>query len=502
MVLAACVLLAFWWIMRRTVPEHAVRIPANAPLVLTLNLRALGLDILLGGSVEDTVKHKEEPAREDDDLKKAIEQNGGHGLSWRKDVLCFVQADSSQPQYFAAVIVLSDAETFGGLASGYLAKRFGSAVKKDGALQTLYADSLGLLLGWNENELLLLKKLQGDSAFLHGELKKLFAQTGANSLLSNADFRAHQLEDFDAALWVNMKQGRVAGRLEKYGWQDQNLASADYLHLLLQFRDGEARLLQKNISANAARKIEYDTEPLLFHKPAQLSASWNGRLPDEKQFAKSPLGHWLQEQSGEAAKWRSALKGNFSLAVHDTIHYTRTYITFDYDENFEQTQVQRSVPEMMPGFTACFPVNDRAQLEILLKAWQEKDSLQLKNGALRLPGDLPAYLKLQDSLLVLGTHPGKQLELQPRGALAASKGEAVRAFIDMPKLLSAYPADSLDVRARLQLERWQRWSRELTFSVSLPQGNMLVSEMRLRFAEENVNGLVQLMKILRGTALE
>lgn len=505
-VLVALGCAAFWWVMRRTLPEHAARIPAGVPFVATINIRELALDVFFGGELSpDTSSSAASRSSDRDALEKAMKDNGGGGLSWRKDVLAFAQLDEKgKPLYFAGVVALSDADKFTGLASSFIAKRMHGTVHQQGAIRTLYSDSSGLLLAWGAEELLLLKGMSCDSAFLAAEVVKLFAQQREQSVLSDADFCSHEKnESFDVALWINLGRLKLSDRFSELplpGWNPEGNA---YVHLLVQFNSGEVRILQKNIaSAQPAGKTfvsrPADPKPLLFSDPEKLSLFWSGRLPEGAAFEKSPAGVWLQEQSGNAQAWRNALEGSFSLALQDSIRYPRKYIAFDYDENFELKQTERTVPEKVPGFTLAFSVKNKRTLDELAAAWAKKDSLEGGNGTWKLRSDIPVYMRITDDRLVFTTFPQVVLKAHPVEELAAAKGEGARAFVSVPKLIGGFSADSLSAPQREVLRYTQRIMGDLIFSTppSAAQGTA-ISQLRLLFVNRKVNALVQLAELAK-----
>lgn len=486
--------IGWWWFMKRSIPQHARCIPRSAAAVALLNTKALFLDVYFGGSLygDSLKKEKENPLVKQ--FTNAVKENGGDGISYRSDILAFAETDSAgQLQWIGAVAKLSDSATFASLVRKQLPQILhGKFVK--GKTPFFYIDSSKTCIGWSEDALLALQPAPNhnfDSAACAKHLTELLAQNENVSVLADQNFKDFCLAKFDAGLWLNGKT------LDKSAAHMPGLFAAndDYVHLLIDFNKGEAvaRCTRFGIKAGEAQA---STDPMIFDDPEKLPAFFRFAFNPaaEKGSLLSPGSipwQWLNNKTGDAKKWIDCLDGNVSMAINDTVTYQRSYITYDYDEDFNPVQITKTENASAPGFTLCFSVKNQKAFSALLEQYVHSDTnvVQLETGKYEVHGELPIRLSLEGKYFFVHTQ---------QDAYAAPRAGAGEGIVIRPALLDkALPAAWRAGLIGALLPEWKANIERITFSAFLRDGDQATSETRVRFRNGSVNALVQFGEMSR-----
>lgn len=100
------------------------------------------------------------------------------------------------------------------------------------------------------------------------------------------------------------------------------------------------------------------------------------------------------------------LDGNFLFAVTDLKPYTASYVTYDYDENFNKTEVRKEKTEIRPEFIMLAGIGQKKDAEDLLKILENANAIKKQNSEYYLintPGeyDIKMFLAIQNGMLII-----------------------------------------------------------------------------------------------------
>lgn len=485
----------YWWIMRRTFPEHAQYIPSNASYVITVNLREVGKDLLQGGSGStgnSSVK--------DTSLTGILRERKGSGIKLLSDVLVFgVPGNDSVPAYEAAVFQLSDSASFSSLLHEVVQKKMPGAFFRNGKMKAWRNRDKRLLIAWDETTALVMQhhEQEGKQARAEAALFNLFAQTRTQSLCSNTDFMQHQQETFDIGFWGNVEQLQAHPPSMAMTYLPGSNTPPAYIHGIVRFVNGNIGINLREVYGSKPKPQERSGKPMAPVAEQAVAAYWQGDLGPEKNFRGNMMGNWLQQQTNAAQAIRECLGGYYSVTLHDTVHYWKRFVKNTYDENFNMVEARDSVKSTMPGITLCFDVKQPGRLDTLLTEWAWNDSLQKnKNGFIQLRGDYPLYLANRYGQLLVTAKPVNATGT-PDGAML-NRLQRESGFLLPPRIAAALPADSvLFPGAGKTLHTAGNSISAITWSNAAWVKDDRITEVRIAFTDSGTNGLTQLLGLFK-----
>jgi hypothetical protein len=501
LLLAGTALLLWYFFMRREIPKHARCIPKDAVAVLTLNLRELALDQSAGGHLFPEMAGKKIFSKELESFSKAVEANGGTGLSETADVLGFLFRDGEEA-YWGVCAGVKDSAKFGKLLREQLTKDFPIHPVSQNGFSLVRFDTSSIILGWNKDAAVLLYPFgNSDASQTALHCVKLLSQKEEQSVLADENFREHELSSFDAGLWMQpaellkLTQG---GKLMK-----TYFAGEKYISLFIDFTNGEI-ITRKIVTMNNA--ITKKNLPVLLNcDPAQVKGFYHAVFdmnndslvklyPDIPPFNSIPFNDERTEQLDKT------LDGNFTMLLHDTFSYQADYITYDYDENFERIEKHEKKRETMRAFSSSFGLKDPAAAQKLLNTWAAEDSLRKEGNAWIVEhGNKPVRIILSGNVLTISNWEktdGQSRSLPeawegldaaiPVGKILVKDYEGIFSFF-LPKMENGAGLLSDNIG-------------DLLVSVPTIKGNENSCQVRLTMENKKVNALVQLEELFRKAA--
>jgi hypothetical protein len=100
------------------------------------------------------------------------------------------------------------------------------------------------------------------------------------------------------------------------------------------------------------------------------------------------------------------LDGQFLFAVTDLKPYTASYLTYDYDENFEKTEIRKERTEVRPEFVMVAGIGKQDKAKEILSILERTGALKKQNSKYYLintPGeyDVKMYLALHNGMMII-----------------------------------------------------------------------------------------------------
>ncbi|MGL4598085.1 MAG: DUF4836 family protein [Bacteroidia bacterium] len=370
---------AWFFIMRRSVPEQAVYIPKDAFAVMTINVRALFLDQQFsGGHLFPDSATEKQVKKELEIIQRAIEKNDGSGLKTTADVLAFAYKNNDQA-YAGLALAIDDSAAFGSLWRKHISKDIPAQIASMRALPTITFDSLAFALSWNDKAAILLYPIGNHSALQTAEeCTRLLILKEEQAIVAVNDFKTYQSESFDVALWVNvaaMNAFTNDARALRYAFQHQQ-----YLHFAGSFQKGVFSIHAEHLydAPQTAKPEQRLLLPCDFNQALGYLRYSFAQPTNEKEqeaveslfpFSELPFSHTELQQI------IPLLDGNVSTIFHDTVQVYMQTIGFAYDENFEMSPDTQLRAITVNGASSCFGLKNKEEASKLIAQWMKEDSI-------------------------------------------------------------------------------------------------------------------------------
>jgi len=494
LVLAGSGMLIWYFIMKRRVPEHAHCIPKNAMAVVTLNLREIVLDRSgdkhlfpeLAGKTSKTL----EP------FLKAIERNDGAGLKETADVLAFMYQDGDAA-FIGVAARVNDSAKFGRLVRKELAKEMNVVHLSASGNPIVGFDTSAVTLGWSNDVALLLYPFSNtDISETSRQCTRLLSQTENASILSDENFKTHELTAFDAGAWIHIDPFRTF--MGNGAQIRMALDGLDYVSYAIDFRDGEvdARCI---ITGN---KPFTDQLQLITGDASQVMGFWHHAFHFEDAslqdaFAsKSSLAD-LPFDEEQIKQLIPQLDGNYTLLFHDTISYDMPYVAYEYDEDFNQVARTAYKRVTTRATSFCFGLKNAAAAKKLIASFAAMDSVPaMADGWNYSDNGLKKRILISENILTITSWP--QSDGKKRAVPA--NWEAFDLFLPVGDYLKTSDlSDAIFFFPKLGngQDLFVKHLGVLSISKPLAAGNTRSADIRLKMTNDNVNALVQLEELIR-----
>ncbi|HEU4718859.1 MAG TPA: DUF4836 family protein [Bacteroidia bacterium] len=497
--LAGIAMLAWFFFIRRSLPEYASCIPSDSFLVVTLNTKNLAVDQAKGGHLfPEFAIDKKQPALLKE-IRNAVERSGGSGIKLSSDVLGFVYREN-ETAFWGACFAVDDSAQAAKFVRQSLLRDFPVHIIDGGRKNMFGLDSSSAVFSWNRKTFLVLYPVSdNDSAVVAAQCEKLLAQDKKHSLLSNPGFREHELSSFDIGVWIQAKpllEFTNGGSLFT-----TMLFGVDNISLQAEFNDGEIdvrRTVKLNEDGNKS-PVRGNTM-LLSCRPEEVKGFLHTPLNLDDTVIKAemkmpPLKYlpFTDEQNKELFQ---QLDGNAWMLFHDTISFPSDYITYEYDEDFRQVPVTKTVMNNQRSLSYCFGLKNADNVRSLVRKWMAEDTVKMEGNYWRIGGTNPAQrLFVTPTALVITDWPSYDGKDRPAPAEWYGKEMLIPAgeFATGPDMLGlSFLFPKID-----RLEGiLSGCIGDLTLSTPLQTSAGSSSEFRLVFTERKINALIQAEEIV------
>lgn len=291
---------------------------------------------------------------------------------------------------------------------------------------------------------------------VENRIDELVNQPQAKSVLTIKNFGILQNETFDAAYWYNVGEAvRQSTQRTRYIYsqyeqkfddtvsQAQKFWEDTYTMGLATFENGEVHMLQKmymNPRVASLQKGIYsgriDKKLLRYVKGENLMGFACVSMKPEKMFNylmklyRTSLSDYEGIAQGMFVAWDvidvfldkdvmyNLFSGDMMIAMTDLKPYLASYVTYEYDENFNRVEVRKEKTEIMPEFIMIASVGRTEKMQQIIDAVERVNGLKKQSKGyytLNLPGqyDFKVHLIFKDGLLIVtnnddlvnGKHP-------------------------------------------------------------------------------------------------
>jgi hypothetical protein len=262
--------------------------------------------------------------------------------------------------------------------------------------------------------------------------------SSANSILDNPDYLRSLDNNAVASFYLSNVQGLYHGLLPYYGANDylgnvmegygsinaKLFFNKDEIKITseIEIDDAKEASFKKMFSHKPNKKFSkyinsdkvvgflsysFDTEQYLKEMPQLLNQSYGryfGLYHDEIGIGAELFSLLLDEKA--VAK---VIKGDAILLLNDIGPKEYTYTTYDYDDDYQRTEVKKTKTETLPDFLFIMSSDDTRLLERLLQYGIRKEKISFKNGIYTLDNKITRsnpfslHILMKDGMIFCGT---------------------------------------------------------------------------------------------------
>jgi hypothetical protein len=112
--------------------------------------------------------------------------------------------------------------------------------------------------------------------------------------------------------------------------------------------------------------------------------------------------------------------GQFLFAVTDLKPYTASYLTYDYDENFEKTEIRKERTEVRPEFVMVAGIGEREKAAQIISIMERTGAIKKQNNnyyLINTPGeyDIKVFLAIKKGMLIITNNEDLMVNNLKRG---------------------------------------------------------------------------------------
>ncbi len=495
------IFMMYWFLrIRREIPLHARCIPKNAFAVMTLNIRELALDRSFGGHLFPEMEGKKNIHKELDPFIRAIEDNNGIGLYETADVLAFSYQEGDAA-FLGVVASMKDSTKFGKLIREQISKQIPIHPFSLSGTSLVRFDTSSAVLGWNNDLTVFLFPISDHGAeFTGDQCAKLLAQAENQSVLTNANFRDHEMSSFDAGIWIQTEaliKFTGGGKLFRTAFDD-----AKYISLALDFKDGELDI-QRTIEGDGKKhNLPFNSTLLLNCDPKLVKGFW--KIPIDlsndslvKLYSSTPPFNMLPLNDEQYKKLASTLDGTCTVLFHDTLSYNVNYITYQYDENFNGIPKSEVKRETTNGISACFGLKNEKAAKQYLTDWMQEDSIPFNGVSWLIENEgATQRMMISENVLTISNWPktdGKKREIPKNFQGFDFYFPLADNFFLLENSSFFYFFSKYESGKQLLTDN----IKVASISTPIISNNKRVSQIRLTMANKDVNALVQMEELVQ-----
>ncbi len=538
------------------------KIPASTKVVITVDgNRLLELVPLTEFENYSVIKEIIKEVKED---KPHINGVSDLGLDVNSDAFYFYQPTDSIT-YYVGLIKLNNRVAFEKLLDESGKKK----VVREGNVSH-YSEDSDLNMMWNDNILILsggmpsysyfssnrerfeAQALNEDEGFYEiknrvagtwvaNYAKQLFNYNGA-SIVSNQSYLKSKDSKASATLWINNYGGMMNDMMNSSFYSamgssmnmnnDNNRLGFGSMVAQLYFEEDKVRMTsemevndkwQKAFKKMYASKLDksffkyfnendvlsyasfaINTEAVLDEYPRLMSEIYGGMLPEyneETSVAADLFSLILDEEAvGEL------ITGDMLFVLNDVIEKDITYTTYEYDDDYNETEVKKTKKEASPDFTIMIGSENEKLLFRLIRLGVKHEAFETKKNyyKLNLPSKTPfdLFAVIKDEKIFLTTSEKRLTDIISNRV--AAKGGAHKKLIrknssvfymDIDRLISKIPESELS-KSEKEFADYAKDNLKDAYLTGKMKGSIIYSEFIIETEKNRKNSLKVLLDFL------
>jgi hypothetical protein len=373
----------------------------------------------------------------------------------------------------------------------------------------------------------------------------------ADAITSNRNFRTIQAEPFEAAFWYNYGEQINRERNRRYDMfrynmmvdttqQEKRLWDDSYFVALARFQGNEMVVTQhlylspkttletKGMYHGKVKKkmFRYVKSPNLMGYAALSMNSeklmkFGGTAYRDAMSYYNSMTQGLVFTSWDIARvfvdddvLYNLFSGDMLFAVTDLRPFTASYVTYDYDENFNRTEVRQERTEIMPEFVGVVSIGKTKEAQEILNIIEKARGIR-KEGtdyyAINMPGtyEFKTYIALHKGLLII-TNNEELMKDRLKKGYSGSEGMSRKQVKDARRspLMAYWDSNkSLELMEKQYGEKMSKREKQLladmranvsraTLAGTRPQDGVQTAVLRVSLNDSKENGLIRFFKIM------
>lgn len=245
----------------------------------------------------------------------------------------------------------------------------------------------------------------------------------------------------------------------------------------------------------------FNTEAYLNQLPQWLSTAYSAYAPTYKQDIEiaAELLHVILDEKAIA----NVIKGDALLLFNDLGPKTYTYTTYEYDDEYNKTEIEKTKTESLPDFLFMMSTGDEALLKRLLNYAEQKNIAQVQNGIYTI-SERPNrdhwkfYVQVKNGILFVSTSARDAQDIANNNYVSNINDEQKKLlfnnnagfYLNPKNIVGKISMEEFVDLARLQdLNNLFGTTGEIYFKTTGIKNNVVSGEMVAKVPEGNQNAL-------------
>ncbi|MBJ2174883.1 hypothetical protein JBL43_11590 [Aureibaculum sp. A20] len=534
------------------------KIPANAQAVISVNGNNI-FDLISLTDFDTNALGKEmikEFKRENEDFNGLAD----FGVDLESKAFYFYQPSDSI-SYHSFILKIKDRKKFEAIFNASskeeIVKKGNISTFADHNTAIMWNDNMLLFIGgdksysyFDEHKERLMNEFGGEDQDFYDVKKVVVAQWISNysstifnyngaSILSNKSYVKTIDKNAEASAWVNsygeLMSGVMGGFSYYMGGLKPNYNNLGFgtMSAHLYFEKNEAKITT-NMEVNDTWKkafkniykskidqsffkyfneneiigytsVAMNTEAVLDEYPNLISQIYGGMLPDFRE--EMEVGTELFSVLIDEEAVGDLITGNMLFVLNDLGEKEVTYTTYEYDDDYKETEVTKTKTEMSPEFTFMVGSENEKLLYKLIKLGVKHKALEQNANyyKLNLPNKTPfdLYAVIKDGIVFI-TSSEKQLAniISPNPVSFTGEHKklirknAAVMYLDVKKLLAKIPSEDLSRDEKKMFSFANDNINNVHYKTGKMKGNSMVSEFVVDTADNRENSLKVLLDFM------
>ena len=247
-----------------------------------------------------------------------------------------------------------------------------------------------------------------------------------------------------------------------------------------------------------------NTEAFLDEYPRLMSEIYGGMLPEyeeETSVAADLFSLILDEEAvGEL------VTGDMLFVLNDIVEKDITYTTYEYDDDYNETEVKKTKKEASPDFTIMVGSENEKLLFRLIRLGVKHEAFETKKNyyKLNLPSKTPfdLFAVIKDEKIFLTTSEKRLTDIISNRVVSKSDAHKKRIrknssvlYVDLDNLIAKIPESELSSSEK-EFAKYAEGNLKEAYFTGKMKGNILYSELIIETEKNRKNSLKVLLDFL------
>ncbi|UIR57501.1 DUF4836 family protein [Sphingobacterium sp. SRCM116780] len=310
----------------------------------------------------------------------------------------------------------------------------------------------------------------------------------------------------------------------KYGYQDATLELVQDLHTLKFVGsiglDKDIAQIFKNIYKNkmnpkfaqyipenhlAYMSMNISTEAYLKELPG-LIERWYAPLAQDYADVLTISATALEIGMDEKAIAK-VMNGDHVIFLNDLQKVKKEYTAYEYDDDYNSTEVTKTKDEFIPSFLWMFTAQDQRLYKKLLQFAEKRQKIKIDNGLYELTelkNSIPVYILLKNDIVFIGSSKEQMVSILENRFKASKNANQLKKQLRSNNFNAVLHTAAIpEMVKKLEIpviEPWQKTLRDLStygdvrIQANGLKQNKMVGEIAVDFPQQDKNALQYLLK--------